>query len=61
MSEFRVTGKSENLEVSTQTVNARAAKDIWNNPSNFGFTKVFSVSFISERVERNQRRELRYT
>jgi len=60
MSEFKVTGKAENAEVSTQIVSARAAKDIWNNPSNFGFTKVFDVSIISERSERNQRRELRY-
>ncbi len=60
MSEFRVAGTADGA-FTTQTVNARAAKDIWSNPSNFGFTKVFSVSFISERAERNQRRELRYT
>mgnify|MGYP003638573188 CR=1 FL=1 len=60
MSEFKVVGKEVD-EVVTLVVNARTAKDIWNNPSNFGFTKVFSVSFISERVERNQKRELKYT
>jgi hypothetical protein len=60
MSEFKVVGKEVD-EVVTLVVNARTAKDIWANPSNFGFTKVFSVSFISERVERNQKRELKYT
>ena len=57
---FKVTGKSETAQVLTQIVNARAAKDIWGNPSNFGFTKVFSVVFIDERSDRNCKRELRY-
>ena len=60
MSEFKVVGKEAD-EVVTLVVNARTAKDIWNNPSYWGFTKVFSVSFVTERVERNQRRELKYT
>ena len=51
---FKVEGKTEEgnevLEVA-----ARKAKDIWGNPSNFGFTKVYKVTAISSRRSRPAR------
>jgi hypothetical protein len=58
---FTVQGKTEEGYNETLNITARCAKDIWSNPKNFGFSKVYKVSPLSNRRSRTEERELKYT
>ena len=61
---FKVEGRSSNGENVVEEVAARNAKQIHSHPENFGehgFTKIYKVSPISNRRERGEHRETKYT
>ena len=58
---FKVEGRSIEGENVVEDIAARKAKMIWDNPSNYGLTKVYKVTAISNRRERGESREAKYT
>lgn len=58
---FKVEGRTEDGQNVTEEVAARNSKSIWNNPKNFGFSKVYKITPLSNRRSRTEERELKYT
>ena len=58
---FKVVGQSLDGQNITEEVAARNAKLIWSNPENFGFSKLYNVTAISNRRSRSEVRDSKYT
>ena len=59
---FRVEGRSiEGDRNIVEEVTARKSKEIYDNPEKHGFSKVYKVTAISERRERGEHRESKYS
>lgn len=61
---FKVEGRSldeQNVSLEVSNEDARNSKQIYNNPENYGLTKVYRVTAISKRREREEYRDTKYT
>lgn len=61
---FKVVGRSvdnENVTIEVSSEDARNSKQIYNYPENYGLSKVYKVTAISNRKERKEDRDAKYT
>ena len=58
---FKVEGRSLEGQNITEEVSARKSKEIYSNPEKHGFTKIYKITAISKRREREEYRDTKYT